>query len=119
MEVRGVEPQRGFESFFDRLAVLDALPQAERLGEPAHVGGRPEVSVRAVGLQRGRFASGVDPFLERRASLSLGRVFAQPVIGARQLPRRVECARAAAGELARQIAAARRALERLTRSAYS
>ncbi len=92
VQERRVEAQHGFQFFFDRLAILQAL-HAERLGERAHVRREPEVPFGTIRLRRHRLAPGVDPLFERRAPLALRHVAAEPVIGARELPRRAEILR--------------------------
>ena len=82
-------------------------------------GGDPEMALGPVRLQRGRLAAGVDARSRMRAAFGVGRVAAQPVVDARQLPGRVEVARVAPASVADQISAARRALARLARSAYN
>jgi hypothetical protein len=71
----------------DAAAVLDALRQAVRFGQRAHVGGHPEV---AFGLRRVEFdgeVPGGHAAIEGRAAIFFGQVRAQPVAGARELPR--------------------------------
>ena len=48
------------------------------------------MAVRKVGLQRDRLSPRFDAVVERGAALGLGRVFAQPVVGARQFSRGVK-----------------------------
>src|SRR5262249_52021858 len=86
----GVDSQDRLERFFDRLAVLEALAQSERLGERAHVRREPEMPLGTIGLDRDRLARRLDAPLEDRALLVFRRVAPEPVVGARQLPCGVE-----------------------------
>jgi hypothetical protein len=90
---RRIQAQHRLERVLDRLAVLEPLPDAERFGKGAHVGGEPEVPFGTVRLKRGRLAAGVDAALEKSPALRLGRVPTQPIVGASELPGRVETSR--------------------------
>ena len=75
-------------------AVLEALPQAERLGERAHVGRDPEVALGTIGFERGRGLRRPRCRPREAASRSaVRRVPAEPVARPRQLPRRLEIPR--------------------------
>ena len=96
---RRVKAQHGQERVLDRFAIFDALAEPKRFGERPHVCRQPEIPRRAIGLQGNRLAARVDAFFVLFASLGLRRVATEPVIGTRELPRRVERAGAAGGEL--------------------
>src|SRR5262249_48835600 len=77
----------------DRAAIPDALPQAERFRERAHVRGRPEMSFGPVRLQRRRAPAGRDTALVDLPPLLLGCVASKPVVRTGELPRGVEILR--------------------------
>ena len=117
---RGIEPQHGLELLLDRLAVFDAL-RAGRTTRPARPCWRPiqKCPSGRSGCSATALRPASMPCFEQRALLALRRVPAQPVVGARQLPGGFEVARVG-GERGRATdSAARRALARLARSAYS
>jgi len=57
------------------------------------------MTLGAIGLQGDRLASSPDAFLEQLPALAFRRVAAEPVVGARELPRSLERAGAARGQV--------------------
>src|SRR5262249_17365026 len=94
---RGVDTQHGEQRILDWLAVFDALPDTKRFGERAHAGGHPELAPGPPGLQSVRLLPAVDALLEPLPLLARRRVAAEPVIGARELPRSLESVGATPG----------------------
>src|SRR5258708_17446021 len=84
---RGIDPQDGFERLFDRAAVLEALAQAVRLGERAHVRGGPEVACGSVRIDRWGLAPRRDALLWKSASFAARGMAAKPAVRPRELPR--------------------------------
>jgi hypothetical protein len=69
------------------------------------------VSLRPVRFERDRRPAGRDAVLEGGATLALGRVASQPIVGARQLPRAFELRRTARHLLAPRVGRLARARE--------
>ena len=87
LQERGSDAQDPFELVLDRTPVFQPAANAGRLRQRTHVGGGPKVSFRLIWRGRDRPAAGLDATGEERAPLRRGRVAAQPVIRACQLPR--------------------------------
>src|SRR6185503_9380443 len=57
-----------------------------RFSKRAHIRREPEMAFRLAGIDRDRLPSGLHAFFVEATLLGFGRVSAEPVIGARQLP---------------------------------
>src|SRR5262249_14895584 len=87
---RRVDGEHPLELLLDSRAILERLNDPKRLAESSHVGGQPEMPFRAIACEANRALSGVDAAVERGSLLCFGLMRAEPVAGARELPRRVE-----------------------------
>ena len=76
---RGIEPEHRFERLPNRLPVFDALAHAERLGQPAHVRGQPEVPRGSSRVDADGYARRLDARLQIGPASARGPVRAQPI----------------------------------------